>query len=66
MKIELRKGLVAYDTENKLLLDRKTIVTCGCGNPKLLAMGSINAPHHYISMVECQNCGNFIFTKSEV
>jgi hypothetical protein len=64
MKIELRKGLAAYDTENNLVIDRAAI-NCGCEKPRLIAIGSINASDHYISMAECQNCGNIIFTKSE-
>lgn len=64
MKIELRKGFAAYDTENNLVIDRKAI-NCGCEKPRLIAIGFINAPDHYISMAECQNCGNIIFTKSE-
>ena len=65
MKIELRKGLTAYDTENNLSLNG-TIINCGCKQPRLPDMGSINGRDHYISMAECQNCGNFIFFKSEV
>lgn len=63
MKIELRKGLVAYDTENNLVIDGSAI-NCGCEKPRLLAIGYIDGSEHHISMVECQNCGNVIFTRS--
>lgn len=65
MKIELKNGWTVYDTENNLSLDG-VIINCGCKKPRLLAMGYINGSKHYISMVECQNCGNIIFIKSEV
>ena len=65
MKIELRKGLVAYDTENNISLNG-TIINCGCKSPRLLSIGIIDNTNFCISMVECQNCGTVIFTKSEV
>ena len=64
MKIELRKGLTAYDTKDNIVL-YGTSVGCGCKCPRLIGMDITDGPNFCISTCKCQNCGNVIFIRSE-
>ena len=64
MKIELRKGLIACDIKDNIVLDGASI-KCGCKSPRLFAIGVLDGPNFSIGTVECRNCGNVISVRSE-
>ena len=64
MRIELRKGLTAYDIKDNIVLDGAGI-SCGCKSPRLFAIGIVDGPNFHISTVECRNCGNLISVRGE-
>lgn len=64
MKIELQKGLTAYDTKDNIVL-HGTGIGCGCKRPRLIGMDLTYGPNFCISTCKCQNCGNIISIRNE-
>lgn len=64
MKIEMGKGLTAYDTKDNIVLDGASI-SCGCKRPRLIAIDITDGPNFCISTCKCQSCGNVISVRNE-